>query len=76
LPAPAIDPPSESEPVQDGPDSRNPAFAKIEDRLFSAIDELTRLSSGKLDAGKRLAIQSCAMIARDQLDLIALSTRV
>jgi len=77
LPAPPMEAPCEPEPAADpalgGPE---PAFSRVEKTLFSAIGELTRLSAAKLDVGKRLAIQACVMMARDQLDMIALSTRI
>jgi hypothetical protein len=42
--------------------------------LFSGIDKLTRMSEGKLEEGRRYAIQACDMLARDQLEMIAVAT--
>ena len=77
LPAPPTEASCEPEPAAE-PDvaGREPLFSRVETMLFSAIDALTRLSAGNLDVGKRLAIQTCAMLASDRLDLIALSARL
>jgi hypothetical protein len=60
----------------DAPGEGYPEFARVEKMLFSAINRLTRLSTGQLDTGRRLEIQACVLMARDQLDMIALSTRI
>jgi hypothetical protein len=77
LGAPALQPPADCEPAGgEAPGDGNPEFARIEKMLFSAIDGLTRLSAGDLNAGRRLEIQACVLLARDQLDMIAFSTRI
>jgi hypothetical protein len=59
----------------DAPGEGYPEFARFEKMLFSAIHGLERLSAGDLNTGQRLEIQACVLMARDQLDMIALSTR-
>ena len=77
LPAPALEPPGDYEPAAgEVPGDGNPEFARVEKMLFSAIDGLTRLSAGNLNAGRRIEIQACVLLARDQLDMIAYSTRI
>jgi len=75
LPAPAMEPP-DSGPAGEAPGDDNAEFARIEKMLFAGINGLTRLSSGNLNTGRRLEIQACVMMARDQLDMIAYSTRI
>jgi hypothetical protein len=77
LPAPVSQAPEDCEPAGgEASGDGNPEFARIERMLFSAINGLTRLSAGKLDTGRRLEIQACVLMARDQLDVIALSTHI
>jgi hypothetical protein len=66
--------PEDLEPAREPVACANPEFARVEKMLFSAIDKLTRMSEAKLDEGRRYAIQACVMLARDQLEMIALAT--
>jgi hypothetical protein len=66
--------PEDWEPALEPVACANPEFARVEKMLFSAIDKLTRMSEAKLDEGRRYAIQACVMLARDQLEMIALAT--
>jgi hypothetical protein len=66
--------PEDWEPALEPIACANPEFARVEKMLFSAIDKLTRMSEAKLDEGRRYAIQACVMLARDQLEMIALAT--
>ena len=66
--------PEDWEPAREPVACANPEFARVEKMLFSAIDKLTRMSEAKLDEGRRYAIQVCVMLARDQLEMIALAT--
>ena len=77
LPAPVVEPPDDDEPAfGDAPGEGYPEFSRVEKMLFSAINGLTRITAGSLNTGQRLEIQSCVLLARDQLDLIAHSTRI
>ena len=66
--------PRSGDPARESVAYANPEFARVENLFFSAIDKLTCMSEGKLDEGRRYAIQSCVMLARDQLEMIALAT--
>jgi hypothetical protein len=87
LPAPDSQSPEDGEPAGESPEDCEaaygdapgegyPEFDRFEKMLFSALNGLTRLSTGQLDTGRRLEIQACVLMARDQLDMIALSTRI
>jgi hypothetical protein len=74
--APALEPPADCEPDGEVPEGGSPEFSRIEKMLFSAIHGLERLSAGDLNTGRRFEIQACVLLARDQLDMIAYSTRI
>ena len=76
LPSPAMQPPDCEPGGDEATGDGNPEFARIEKMLFAAVNGLTRLSSGNLNTGRRLEIHACAMMARDQLDMIAYTTRI